>query len=283
MSSERKLPLPVKSNSLSNNVNIIFKNPNIILSSNKKKFLKNNIIKKEGKEKYDLKTEKKIPFSEKKLISLNDEEMNNLEYEIAIKKDKRTYFQYYLSLIKKKHLILFAFVPTNDYNLIVIKISLLLLSFSLYFTINGFFFSDETMNKINEDKGKYNLFLQIPQILYSTIISAIINLLLKRLSLSEQQILSIKQEKNFENSKKKSKKIKSCLKIKLAIFFIFSFLLMIFFWYFISCFCAVYKNTQNILIKDTLISFSLSMLYPFGLNLLPGIFRIPALRSKRQR
>jgi hypothetical protein len=57
---------------------------------------------------------------------------------------------------------------------------------------------------------------------------------------------------------------------------------MLFFWYFISCFCAVYKNTQLILIKDTLLSFALSMLYPFGLNLLPGIFRIPALRAERK-
>ena len=37
-----------------------------------------------------------------------------------------------------------------------------------------------------------------------------------------------------------------------------------------------------ILIKDTLVSFALSMVYPFGLNLLPGMFRIPALRSKNQ-
>ena len=54
---------------------------------------------------------------------------------------------------------------------------------------------------------------------------------------------------------------------------------MIFFWYFISCFCAVYKNTQIILIVDSLISFALSMIYPFGLNLLPGFFRIPALKA----
>ena len=57
---------------------------------------------------------------------------------------------------------------------------------------------------------------------------------------------------------------------------------MVFFWYFISCFCAVYKNTQMILIKDTLISFALSMLYPFGLNLIPGLFRIPALRAEKK-
>ena len=174
---------------------------------------------------------------------------------------------------------IFSFLPSNDYNLVSIKVSLLLLSFSLYFTINGFFFSDETMNKINKDKGVYDIFYQIPQILYSTVISAVINIILKGLSLSEKQVLSIKMEKDYLIAQEKSNNIKICLKIKLIIFFILSFILMLFFWYFISCFCAVYKNTQMILINDTFVSFVLSMLYPFILNILPGIFRIPALRA----
>ena len=210
---------------------------------------------------------------------LNDDELNDLNYELAIELDKRTYFQYYLSLLKKKHLILFAFCPSNDYNLPVIKILTLLFAFALYFTINGFFFSDATMNKINEDKGAFDILFQIPQILYSTLICAVINLIIKKLSLTEKQILSIKREKTYKDAETKSRQIKSCLKAKLIIFLIISLLLMLFFWYYISCFCAVYKNTQVILIKDTLISFGLSMLYPFGLNLLPGMFRIPALRA----
>ena len=215
-----------------------------------------------------------------KIEDMNDEQINKLEYEIALIIDKRTYFQYYFSLLKKKQLFLFAFYPNNDYNLTAVKISLLILSFSLYFTINGFFFSDSTMNKINENHGKYNLLFRIPQILYSTIISAIINIILKWLSLSEKQILSIKKEKHYSNAINISNSIIKCLKVKITIFFLLSFLLMLFFWYFISCFCAVYKNTQKILIIDTLISFGLSMIYPFGLNLIPGFFRIPALRDK---
>ena len=70
--------------------------------------------------------------------------------------------------------------------------------------------------------------------------------------------------------------------IKFIVFYICSFIFMSFFWYFISSFCAVYKNTQIILIKDTLISFLLSMLYPLGINLVPGFFRIPALRSPKR-
>ena len=217
-----------------------------------------------------------------KIKVLNDLEMNSLDYQEALTLDKRTYFQYYCSLLKTKHLVIFTFFLYNDYNLVFIKISLFLLSFSLYFTVNGFFFTDETMHKINEDKGTFNIIFQIPQILYSTVISAVINLILKRLSLSDSHILSIKQEKNIKKAKILGDKILTCLKIKFIVFFIISFLFSFFFWYFISCFCAVYKNTQNILIKNTLLSFGLSMVYPFGLNLLPGIFRIPALRAPKK-
>ena len=217
-----------------------------------------------------------------KIKTLNDEEMNSLDYNQALILDKRTYFQYYFSLLKKKHLILFTFYPNNDYNLIFIKISLFLISFSLYFTINAFFFTDETMHKITEDNGAFNIIFQIPQILYSTLITAVINMILKKLSLSELQILSIKQEPNFEKAQIKSKKILFCLKIKFVIFFILSFLLITIFWYFIAGFCAVYKNTQIILIENTLLSFGISMIYPFGLNLLPGCFRIPALRAPKK-
>ena len=42
-------------------------------------------------------------------------------------------------------------------------------------------------------------------------------------------------------------------------------------------FGAIYNNTQIHLLNDTLISFGLSLIYPFGIYLIPGIFRIPAI------
>ena len=278
MNSTKKAP-EEKSKSISNLLDLKNKNKKIKNKKGKKFFAQNNRIKNQS---YILNNNNNMNLNIGKIININDEEMNSLEYEIATSMDKRTFFQYYISLLKKKHLILFTFYPANDYNLMTVKISLLLLAFSLYFTINGFFFSDETMNKINENKGEFNFLFQIPQILYSSIISGIINMLLKLLSLSERQMLKIKLEKDFLNAQKNSKQINIFLNIKLVLFFILSFILMIFFWYFISCFCAVYKNTQIVLIKDTLISFGISMVYPFVLNLFPGMFRIPALRAPKK-
>ena len=221
------------------------------------------------------------PIKQKKVI-LNDLEMDMLEYKKALEIDKRTYFQYYFSLLKKKQLILFAFYPNNDYNLVPLKISLFLLAFSLYFTMNGFFFSDKTMHEIYEDNSSFNILIQIPIIIYSSCITSVINVILRQLSLSENNILSIKKEKDYTFAVKKSKDILRCVIIKFFFYFLFSLLVLLFCWYFISCFCAVYKNTQKILISDSFISFGLSMLYPFGLNLLPGFFRIPALRAKNK-
>ena len=132
------------------------------------------------------------------------------------------------------------------------------------------------------DNGVVYYLSQIVPIIFSSIIPAIINITLKLLSLSENDIINLKKQ-NRKISLKEGKLILNCLKIKFIIFFIISFLLLSFCWYFISCFCGVFKNTQIILIIDTLISFGFSMIYPFGLYLLPGIFRIPALRKKDKK
>ena len=50
--------------------------------------------------------------------------MNLFEYKIALIYDKRTYFEYYWSLLKSKHIFLFSFVPSNDYNSPIIKMSI---------------------------------------------------------------------------------------------------------------------------------------------------------------
>ena len=241
--------------------------------------IKKHLINKDFKEESKILNKK----SNNKRVFYNDEEMNEFDYEKAIMLDKRTFCQYYCSLIKKKHLILFTFILRIDYNLIPIKICLLLFSFSLYFTINGFFFSDDTMNKLYENYGEYDFVYQIPQLLYSLFLSGIINTMLKKLSLTEKEFFAIKHETKIRDIKEKAIEARKKVKIKLALFFIISFLHLLFFWYFICCFCAVYVNTQLILIQDTLISFAFSMIYPFGLYLLPGIFRISALRAKKNK
>ena len=136
------------------------------------------------------------------------------------------------------------------------------------------------MHKIYIDEGSFNFIYQIPQIIYSSLISAGISKLIKYLSLTEGNIIEMKQDEKIEELNKTFKELIKCVKIKFVLFFILSFFLLLFFGYYITCFCGVYVNTQIHLIKDTLISFGLSLLYPFGLCFIPGFFRIPALSDK---
>ena len=91
----------------------------------------------------------------------------------------------------------------------------------------------------------------------------------------------MRKKKNLQKSKYQN--LVSSIKCKFILFFIVINIFSILFWYYVGCFCSVYKNTQIHLLSDTLVSFALSLLYPLVLYLLPGIFRIPALNNKEKK
>ena len=267
------------------------KKENIYLNNNKKKISpkkKNNKIIKSVKIPNNKKNNInniKNKINEKESINyknLNDYELDSLDYLDAYKIDKRTYFQYYWSLLKRKQLLLFTFCPTKDYNFLSMKITLFLITFSLYLTITGFFFDNESMHNIYIYNGVYIFLSEMPKIVVSSLITSIANIILRQLSLSEKNFLSVKNQKTLKIMVDTSKSLKQYLKIKFSLFFLVGLSCLLFCFYFMSCFCSVYPNTQLILIKSSVFSFCLSMIYPFGLNLVPGMFRIPALRSTKK-
>ena len=85
------------------------------------------------------------------------------------------------------------------------------------------------------------------------------------------------------NLNSKSLSLIKKLKIKFLLYFIFCSLFLLFFWYYLSMFCAIYVNTQIHLIKDTLLSFILSLIYPIFLYFIPTIFRIIALSNPKTK
>ena len=221
----------------------------------------------------------KIIRVSKKIMKFDDEELNNLSYKLALIYDKRTYTQYYMSLLRTKHIIFFSFFNNNDYNSKIIKIDLFFIGFILDCTVNALFFNDETMHKIYEDKGTFNFVYQLPQIIYSYLISYILNILLNLLAISEDDIINFKQIKT--NIRGKDLKRKSF--IKFISFISLGFILLFCFGYYLSMFCTIYTNTQIHLIKDTLISFGISLVSPIIIYIFPGLFRIPSLSNPNKK
>ena len=261
----------------SRNVDIFSKgySKNNLLVSNKTTSLKKFPMEKTNNN-YNSEMMKVIPKE-----NLDNFELNNLEYNMALKLDKRSFTSIYWSILLREHLIIFTFFVRNDHNLVYVKFSRFIFIVCTDMALNVFFFADETMHKMFIDYGKYNFYQQIPQIIYSTIVSQLIQAFLSFLSMTDKHFYAIK--KLPYDSKYKVFEIIKCVKIKLTIYFIFTFLMFAFYWYTIACFCAVYPNTQLAFIKDSISSFASGLLYPFFLYIFPSLLRIISLRTTKCR
>ena len=153
------------------------------IKSGQRQKTKSNLVRKlyEGKQKTKTKEVLKKKY--------NDYELNNLEYEDALKNDKRSFSQLYISLIKSKHLLIFSFFKFDDYNSQIIKINIFFYTFCMNLVVSAMFYSDSTMHKIYIDEGSFDFTYQLPQMVYSFIISTILENLINLLGLYENDIV----------------------------------------------------------------------------------------------
>ncbi len=159
---------------------------------------------------------------------LDNFELNNLEYDEALKIDRRRFLNIYWSILKREHIILFTFFIRNDHNLTLLKFIRFIFLVCTDMAMNVFFFSDETMHKMFLDYGKYNFIQQIPQIVYSTIVSNLLELVLCYLSLTDKYFYQMKNldiKDNNNNTNNIKVKILKCIRIKIHCFFAFTFLI----------------------------------------------------------
>ena len=103
------------------------------------------------------------------------------------------------------------------------------------------------MNKIYIDHGKFDLLYNIPQIVFSSLISYGLDSLIGYLSQSEQDVIRIKNHINKKISKKEDKSKKNKIKfsflikkvlykisIKFVFFFLVSFIIVLIFGFYVT-------------------------------------------------
>ena len=86
-----------------------------------------------------------------------------------------------------------------------------------------------------------------------------------------------------ELNKKKIVSVMNLIKCKIIVYYIFTFILFFFYWYTITAFCAVYRNTQNIFITDSISSFIMGLIYPFILYIFPAGLRLLSLMATEKK
>ena len=140
------------------------------------------------------------------------------------------------------------------------------------------------MHKIYKSGGEHDWIGQLAQMIYSTIISQILQIFINYLTMTDihyYQLKGLKKENKI--NEKQSLTIIKCIKYKLIVFYFSTFLFFLFFWYTISAFCAVYANTQRIFVTDSYTSFIMGLVYPFALYLIPTGLRYISLKVKGKK
>ena len=201
---------------------------------------------------------------------LNDVELNALSLHNARKYDVRGCCCMYWSFLKFSQLIIFTFCNNSDYNLTIVKISLLLFIIPMQLTFNAFFYSDDDISAIYIDRENLNYSFNIsnlPRAIASSVLGFIILFILKKLCLSHKGIEEIRKEKNVDVARQLTEDFICSLKCHIFIYFIISSCLLIVFWFFVSAFCYVFEGLQMILIRDTLLSFIFTLFYPFLISM----------------
>ena len=203
-----------------------------------------------------------------------------MDYKEAKLYDSSSFCLTYWGYLKECQLFFNTFFQEIFLELKVIKIYSFILNISIIIFFNAAFFSDNLIHK----KYKNNIltfWTSLPKSIYSVLSCFIIFSILNSLSNSTQQFEKSMKTIFIRNEyEKKCAKILKNLKIKLTFFFTLNFILMLFFWYYSSIFCAVYHSSQWELFKGVIKSLYITLFIPFPVALVFTFLRKMALKYK---
>ena len=209
-----------------------------------------------------------------KKLSLLD--YNEMPYETALLIDHRTFWVMYRELVISKQILLCL---TLDQKVLLkqIKFSVFVVGTGMDFFFNALFYSDDYITRDYHLEGEMEFLLELPKSILSYVATALFLYFLEYLTSSKFLLMLI-------NSRIKEKVFSQCnsfiriLRCKIKVYMSIGSLLMIFFWYYVSAFCAVFQNSQIKWIESTFISFGISMVAPFFTCLLVAVIRMLGLK-----
>ena len=211
----------------------------------------------------------------------NDEDLQDMDYELAIIYDKRSYLRMYWTYLVDTQIILGTFCTENYLNLFVIKLSFLIFTFQISFFLNALFYTDEYISDAYHNDGVLDFISSLPKSVYSFIATLITTNLLRMLSNSKSELKKIIREKRnnsnyiFLINMKLGK-----LRKKLIVYFIILFTLGLLFIYYVTAFCSVYRNSQKYWFMGCLQSFGMDSAVAIIICFILALFRDVAIYKR---
>jgi len=230
---------------------------------------------------------KKIKKFFKNYLSTSPDEM---EYDDAIKRDKRSFCVYFLDIIQEKQSFAYTFIASDPINTRMIKFILFLLNIDLYFVVNGLFFSETYISDLYyTDESKETFFSFVPRtidkVLYTTIVAIFIGYLTDFFFLDEKKIKGIfKREKDNRLILRRSiTMLIGEIQKRYIAFIIMVFFILIISLYYILCFTYVYPKTQIEWIKSSIMIIIIMQILSLLKCLFEAIFRTLSFKCESEK
>ena len=184
---------------------------------------------------------------------------DEMEYDDAIKKDDRTFCEYFKDNLKEKQIIANTFIAVDPIKSRSMKIILFNLNLILYFVINGLFISEDYISDLyNLDEEDENFFSFLPRsvarLIYTTLVSLIIGYITGFFFLEESKVKGI-FKRDMDNRvilKEDINNLIDTLKTRYISFIIVVFVILLLSGYYLLCFNYVYPKTQMEWIKSSI-------------------------------
>ena len=265
----------------------IFDN-NISNDKSSSRELKNDIVVYKDRnidsEKKQLKPNLFINIDEKEKEEINDHNvLNNLEFEEAIVKDKRSFIKYYFSIICEKQIFFSTIFGNSLFYPIFLRLIILCFILSFFFFLNGLFFTEEYITKRNNSNMKLNFIYIIKYEIKKSVYSSIITLFISKFINSIVSVVSstyyeiIKEKNDFIKMNKLNNLIITTKK-KLNLLLIVIIAINLIIWYFLIIFSCIYQHNQLNWLEATMISIFINIIIPLILCLICSIFRVLAFK-----
>ncbi len=216
-------------------------------------------------------------------------DVEDMEFEDALKYDKRGFCEYFLEKFKEEQIIMDTFFNSEALKPMTIKIIILLLNIILYFVINGLFYSEAYVSDLfnSEEEEKFFSFFprSISRFLYTTIVGVIIGIIVDFVSVDEKKVkrLFLREKKNTLQIRYEMGEITKDIKRNYLILIIICFVIDLICLYYVNCFNNVYPNLTGEWIKSSICIIIIMQILTVLEGLLIAIIRLIAFKCKSER
>ena len=215
--------------------------------------------------------------------------LDDMEYDDAIKLDKREFCEFFSEKLKEKQIIMDTFFNKENLTPMSIKIILLLLNIDLYFVINGLFFNEDYISQLYNSNEKETFFSFIPRsysrFFYATIVSFVVGIIIDCIFIEEKKIKRIFLREKDDPLQLKYEiftNVKS-IRTRYTIFIFLCIFISIFSWYYISCFNNTYPGVKEEWIKSSIAIIIIMQILSFFMVLLQTILRSLSFYYKSEK